>query len=71
MTVSLLADAEKVTLRVTDEGKGMPPQLSRGTAGITSMRERALLVGARLTIDSRPSEGTEVRLTIPLINMAG
>ena len=65
-TVSLEADADSVTLRVADDGKGMPEQLPGGTAGIAGMRERALLVGGRLTIDSRPGQGTEVRLTIPV-----
>jgi hypothetical protein len=30
------------------------------------MRERAMLVGAQLTITRPPSGGTEVRLSIPL-----
>jgi two-component system sensor histidine kinase UhpB len=67
VTVSLEADADSVTLRVADDGKGMPEQRSADTAGIAGMRERALLVGGRrLTIDSRPGHGTEVRLTIRL-----
>jgi two-component system sensor histidine kinase UhpB len=66
VTVSLEADAEAVTLRVADDGKGMPVQLPGGTAGIAGMRERALLVGGRLSIRSRPEQGTELRLTIPV-----
>jgi two-component system, NarL family, sensor histidine kinase UhpB len=66
VTVSLKADAETVTLSVSDDGEGMPPELPRGTAGIAGMRERALLVGGRLAIESRPGQGTEVRLTIPV-----
>jgi two-component system sensor histidine kinase UhpB len=65
-SVSLKADAETVTLRVVDDGKGMPAQLPGDTAGIAGMRERALLVGGRLSIQSRPDQGTEVRLTIPV-----
>ena len=65
-TVSLKADPETVILRVTDDGRGMPSQLPAGTAGIAGMRERALLVGGRLAIESRPGEGTEIRLTIAL-----
>ncbi len=65
-TVSLKADAETLTLRVVDDGKGMPAHLPSGTAGIAGMRERALLVGGRLSIDSRPDHGTEVRLSIPV-----
>jgi two-component system, NarL family, sensor histidine kinase UhpB len=66
VTVSLKADAESVTLSVADDGKGMPAQLPAGTAGIAGMRERALLVGGRLAIESRPGQGTAVRLTVPV-----
>jgi two-component system sensor histidine kinase UhpB len=65
-TLSLEADAETLTLRVADDGRGMPAQLPGGTAGIAGMRERALLVGGRLSIESRPGQGSEVRLTIPI-----
>jgi two-component system sensor histidine kinase UhpB len=65
-TVSLTAGAEALILRVADDGRGMPAQLPGGTAGIAGMRERALLVGGRLSIESRPEQGTEVRLTIPI-----
>jgi two-component system sensor histidine kinase UhpB len=65
-TVSLKADAETVTLSVIDDGRGMAAELPGGTAGIAGMRERALLVGGRLAIESRPGAGTEVRLTIPV-----
>jgi len=65
-TVSLTADAESLSLRVADDGRGMPAQLPAGTAGIAGMRERALLVGGRLSIESGPEQGTEVRLTIPV-----
>jgi two-component system sensor histidine kinase UhpB len=66
VTVSLKADAESVTLSVADDGKGMPAQLPAGTAGIAGMRERALLVGGRLAIESRPGQGTAVCLTVPV-----
>jgi two-component system sensor histidine kinase UhpB len=71
VTVSLMADAEQVVLSVQDDGGGMPAELPRDTAGIAGMRERALLVGGRLSIESRPGRGTEVRLTVPLHGDAG
>jgi two-component system, NarL family, sensor histidine kinase UhpB len=66
VTLSLTADAENVALGVTDDGKGMPTQLSRDSSGIAGMRERALLVGGMLSVASVPGQGTEVRLTIPI-----
>ena len=65
-TVSLKADAGTLTLQVADDGEGMPDQLPGGTAGIAGMRERALLVGGRLSIRSRPDQGTEVGFTVPV-----
>ena len=43
-------------LTIEDDGKGMPADLPGDTAGIAGMRERALLVGGRLSIESRPGE---------------
>jgi two-component system, NarL family, sensor histidine kinase UhpB len=64
--VSLKADERAVTLSVSDDGQGMPAELPHATAGIAGMRERALLVGGRLSIESRAGEGTQVRFTVPL-----
>jgi len=66
--VSLTADAEFVALTVTDDGKGLPTPLPPGTAGMTGMRERALLVGGMLSVASSPEDGTEVRLMIPIVD---
>ena len=66
VTVSLRADAEEVTLVVTDDGKGLPTELPRDSSGIAGMRERALLIGGMLSLASVPGQGTEVRLTIPI-----
>jgi two-component system sensor histidine kinase UhpB len=66
VTVSLETDAEKLTASIVDDGKGMPLPPPQGTAGISGMRERALLVGGDLSIESRPGEGTAVRFTVPI-----
>ena len=66
VTISLEVDAEAVLISVVDDGKGMPSHVQPGTAGIAGMRERALLVGGHLSIETRPNDGTEVRLTVPL-----
>ncbi|MDQ3759518.1 MAG: sensor histidine kinase [Actinomycetota bacterium] len=64
--VSLAVDADGVTLSVEDDGAGIPAELPTGTAGVAGMRERALLVGGRLSIESEPGQGTKVRLAVPL-----
>ena len=44
----------------------MPADLPDDTAGIAGMRERALLVGGQLSIESPPGGGTRVHLRVPL-----
>ena len=38
---------------------------SRGSLGLLQMRESARLIGAELSLDSSPGQGTRVRLRIP------
>lgn len=53
-------------LTVSDDGRGFTfDQTSRGL-GLGGMRERALLVGGDLRIESRPEVGTRVRLRVPI-----
>jgi two-component system sensor histidine kinase UhpB len=54
-----------VELAVADDGRGFAFDEAEGGLGIAGMRERALLVGGELTIESRPGRGTTVRLSVP------
>ena len=54
-----------VALKVADGGCGFAFDESEGGLGIAGMRERALLIGGELAIESRPGHGTTVRLTVP------
>jgi two-component system, NarL family, sensor histidine kinase UhpB len=56
--------ADGVELEVSDDGRGFAFDESEGGLGIAGMRERALLIGAELTIESRPDHGTTVRLNV-------
>jgi two-component system, NarL family, sensor histidine kinase UhpB len=58
-------DSGGARLEVADDGCGFAFDESEGGLGIAGMRERALLVGGELTIESRPGRGTTVRLTLP------
>jgi two-component system, NarL family, sensor histidine kinase UhpB len=60
--LALRPEPAGLTLRIRDDGRG---GVNREGAGIRGMRERALLVGARLTVASPPGKGTEVVLVVP------
>jgi two-component system sensor histidine kinase UhpB len=61
--ICLEATSEVVTLRVADNGRGLPEGVSG--AGIRGMRERALLVGGQLHVGLCDEGGAEVVLHIP------
>jgi signal transduction histidine kinase len=54
---------------VSDDGRGIDPQVLQsgrdGHWGLSGMRERAEMIGARLTVRSRAASGTEVELLVP------
>jgi two-component system sensor histidine kinase UhpB len=61
VTVSLTCSHGQLALSVKDNGRGLPEQvIARG--GLTGIRERAMLIGAELAIDSAPGTGVEVNL---------
>jgi signal transduction histidine kinase len=68
--VELWYDPREFRLRVRDDGQGIDQQIldaggRQGHFGLRGMRERARLVGGKLTVWSAPGEGTEVELIIP------
>jgi signal transduction histidine kinase len=61
---------DALALRVRDDGRGfdpdsLSPALS-GHYGLIGMRERAERIGGHLTLTSRPGEGTELLVEVPL-----
>ena len=61
--LALTGERDGVVLRITDDGRGLNG--SGEGAGMRGMRERALLIGAHLTLGPAPAGGTEVRLVVP------
>jgi two-component system sensor histidine kinase UhpB len=57
----------EVALIVRDDGGGVdsPESLGLGGMGVLGMRERAVLLGGRLTVESNPGGGTTVRAVVP------
>lgn len=64
-TIDLDTDDERVTLRVTDDGRGHLHTTSG--VGLQSMRERATELGGTVTITPGHPSGTCVTATIPLL----
>ncbi len=62
-------DGGALRLRVADDGAGFDPAAAPasrgGRFGLKTMAERAASIGATLTVDSRPGEGTRVDVTLP------
>jgi len=56
-------DGDDVLLTIADDGRGIGDDAQPGS-GIQGMRERALLIGARLRIDPGEPSGTVVRLRL-------
>jgi two-component system nitrate/nitrite sensor histidine kinase NarX len=63
--VELACDGE-CTLDIRDDGKGFDAAHDPGDThvGLSIMRERAHRIGAELTLESKPGQGTRVRLVI-------
>ncbi len=60
--LALTGERDGVVLRITDDGRGLNG--SGEGAGMRGMRERALLIGAHLTLGPAPAGGTEVCLVV-------
>jgi PAS domain S-box-containing protein len=66
-SVGLVANERELVLRVRDWGAGFEvARRGRKGLGLESMRERARLILARLSVRSRPAEGTLITLRVPL-----
>jgi signal transduction histidine kinase len=66
VTVTLVRDANTVSLAVCDDGVGLPAVDSSGSFGrghgIRNLRERTQMTGGKLTLSSEPGRGTRARL---------
>lgn len=62
--LSLARDGHRVRLRVNDAGCGFNPDARGSGFGLTSIRERADLVGGEVRISSTPGVGSEVEVLL-------
>ena len=66
--VLLNRDADRLVLRVEDDGIGFEVESMRSQPGIglSSMSERVRLINAKLALQSAPGKGTVVEVTVPV-----
>ncbi|HTP13416.1 MAG TPA: ATP-binding protein, partial [Bacteroidota bacterium] len=68
--VTLQKERDRVILRIEDNGCGFQQadgrQGNRGGLGLSSMAERARILGGEIRIESNNGRGTSVLLTLPL-----
>ena len=65
VTVDLHEEDSKLTMHIQDDGRGFNVNEVHGEGhfGLKGMHERALTIGAELTVESQPGRGTSVRLS--------
>jgi signal transduction histidine kinase len=76
--IRLAVSSGEVRLGVRDDGCGFDPQLlsrleseHQAGWGLVGIRERAMLLGGRLQIETAPGAGTHLQVTVPLPDAIG
>ncbi|MCU0116643.1 transporter substrate-binding domain-containing protein [Pseudomonas sp. B2M1-30] len=65
--LTLALEGDELCLTVSDDGVGFVAAAGRPTSfGLVGMRERVLIMGGRLTLESEPGEGTSLHVWVPL-----
>jgi signal transduction histidine kinase len=68
--IQLHREPKRLSLRIVDNGRGFEERdafaAHGGHFGLIGMRERAERLGGELSLVSRPGEGTEVEVSVPL-----
>lgn len=65
--LSLTLSDGVLCMRIADDGKGFDQRAERPASfGLVGMRERVLIMGGQLHLDTLPGEGTTLRIHIPL-----
>lgn len=71
-TVVVKSHTNALTLSIRDNGRGFEPEPGQAAEalnagfGLGGMRERARILGGRLTLDTRPGQGLAINLEIPM-----
>ncbi len=63
--VTLARDEDEIFFSIHDDGKGFDDSAQHTGLGLRGMKERADMLPARLSIRSRPGQGTEILVRVP------
>ncbi len=65
--LTLAVEGKQLRLTISDDGVGFIEAEGRPVSfGLVGMRERVLIMGGQLNLDSQPGEGTTLSVTVPL-----
>lgn len=65
-TIHLQQTDQLFLLTVADNGIGFQPESQNHGNGLTNLKERSKLIGARLNLESHPGQGTKISIALPL-----
>jgi signal transduction histidine kinase len=64
--VSLRHRDHVAVLEIDDDGRGFAAQTTKRGDGLTNLEDRAAALGGKTSIESVPTQGTTVRIELPL-----
>ncbi len=73
VAVHLRVDQDMLSIQIEDQGTGFEPEITlaaSASSGLSGMRERAVLLGGHLTIESASGSGTRLTAELPLSDSA-
>jgi signal transduction histidine kinase len=69
--VVVATNDDDLRIAISDNGRGFRPDAAPAGFGLESMRQRAAVIGARLSVTSAPHDGSRVELVMPLASGEG
>jgi signal transduction histidine kinase len=65
VNIELNYNGENVEMKLDDNGCGFNPSQKPAGVGLRTMRERAVMIGGEINIDSAPGKGTQILVRVP------
>ena len=65
ITLSFEQGERKISISITDNGKGFDPHAAGKGHGLANIRTRVALLDGKLVLETAPAKGTSYQITIP------